>query len=484
MNSMDLIVETERIVREELLIREGDGVVVAVSGGPDSMALLHVMLKLADRLKLRVVAAHMNHMFRGEESAEEADFVANYAAAAGIPCEVVHCDIPRKAEQQGGNPHAIAREERYRFLLQTAKQHRCQRIALAHHADDQAETVLMRLLRGTGPSGLAGIPARRTEQNVELIRPFLRIYKQTLVAYCEQQGLEYRIDSSNKERKYYRNRIRLDALPYLKQYNPQLSESLIRLSDMMRAEDDFLDQEAGDVLARWSYSDGMYEFPRKEYMHLHLALQRRCLKLILKYVSQGADVDFRVLEDARKAVVQESTPSLRLNLPGCTMVREYDNVCLIQSALEAEQAVEPFELEWTPGPELSSGLQLLGPGITMEWSWMTSKEARVRSDSRLEVWFDGDQIRYPLRFRPRKAGDRIRPFGLNGTKKVKDMYVDEKLPPAHRLRLPVLADGEGTILWIPGVRRSDHALVNEMTARVLYMKVFIEWMDPWSHRME
>jgi tRNA(Ile)-lysidine synthase len=481
---MDLLVETERMVRDEGLLREGDGVVVAVSGGPDSMALLHVMLQLANTMRLRLVVAHMNHMFRGAESEEEAKYVERYSAEAGIPSEVVHCDITAIVEREGGNPHAVAREQRYQFLLQVARQYDCRRIALAHHADDQAETVLMRLLRGTGPSGLAGIPLRRMEQNVELIRPFLRIYKQTLVAYCERHRLEYRTDSSNQERKYFRNRVRLDALPFLRQYNPQLSEALVRLSEMMQSEDEFLEKEAGGVLALWSHSNGLYEIPRKEYVYLHPALQRRCLKLILKYVSQGAEVDYRVLEDVRKAVLQESTPSLRVNLPGCTMVREYDKVSFIPAALDFHQAGLPHELEWTPDPEQASGTLNLGPGLIMEWGWKAPDLSLAVSDSRIEVWFDTDRIRFPLRFRPRKAGDRIRPFGLNGSKKVKDMYVDDKIPPTLRLRLPILEDAEGTILWIPGVRRSDNSLVNEMTTRVLYMKVFIEWMDPWSHRME
>jgi tRNA(Ile)-lysidine synthase len=436
------------------------------------MALLHVLLRLADRWRLKLVAAHVDHMFRGEESADEAEFVARYAASVGVPCEVAQIDIPAKVMQYGGNSQAAAREERYRFLLSCAERYCCSRIALAHHADDQAETVLMRLLRGTGPSGLAGIPIRRIENQVELIRPFLRIYKQSLEAYCKEQGIEYRTDSSNLERKYRRNLIRLELLPYLKQYNPQLPEALTRLAEMVQAEDDFLDKEASRVLLSWSSREGRVGLPRKEYVCLHLALQRRCLKLILNYVSaEAGNFDFRTLESVREAILQEHTPSLRLDLPGCVMLREYDQVSIVKLA---EERSPPRDFPWTPEPGTTSGTLIAGPGLTLAWEFQRPEALDMTSGSRQEAWFDADALRFPLRFRPRRNGDRFQPIGLNGSKKVKDMYVDDKVPPALRERLPLMEDRDGFIVWIPGIRRSSHALVNETTSRVLYMKLFIE----------
>jgi tRNA(Ile)-lysidine synthase len=469
---LDLVTRTEQTLRADDLLREGESVLVAVSGGPDSMALLHVLVQLADRWRIKLVAAHVDHMFRGEESADEAEFVARYAASVGIPCEVAKIDIPAKVKQYGGNSQAAAREERYRFLLSVAKRYRCSRIALAHHADDQAETVLMRLLRGTGPSGLAGMPIRRIEDQVELIRPFLRIYKQSLEAYCKEQGIEYRTDSSNLERKYRRNRIRLELLPYLKKYNPQLPEALNRLAEMVQSEDDFLDKEASRVVLSWSSSEGRRGIPRKEYVCLHLALQRRCLKLILNYVSSEAgNIDFSILESVREAILQEHTPNLRLDLPGCVMLREYDQIRFVT---QVEGPSPPEDFLWTPQPRETSGTLHVGPGLTLEWDFRQPDSLDTTGGSRQEAWFDAEALRYPLRFRPRRNGDRFQPIGLNGSKKVKDMYVDDKVPPVMRERLPLMEDRDGFIVWVPGIRRSTHALVSETTSRVLYMKLFIE----------
>ncbi|WP_108995001.1 tRNA lysidine(34) synthetase TilS, partial [Paenibacillus agaridevorans] len=203
----------EKEAAERGLWQDGDTIIVAVSGGPDSMALLHMLHMLAVPKRLRTIAAHVNHGFRGEESAAELELVKRYAEKLGVPCETTTLALTTYIEENALNLQAAAREKRYAFLHEVAKRYGASRVALAHHGDDQAETVLMRVIRGAGLSGLSGIPAKRSENNVELIRPLLRMNKSDLLAYCEEGDIPYSTDSSNLERHYFRNTVRLDILP-------------------------------------------------------------------------------------------------------------------------------------------------------------------------------------------------------------------------------------------------------------------------------
>ena len=277
--------ELTELAREEKLWSQGDTLVVAVSGGPDSMALLHLLHRLSAPERLKLVAAHVDHGFRGEESAREAETVRQYAAMLGVPCESTFIDMPAYIEESRMNGQAASREKRYAYLHGVARTYGASRIALAHHADDQAETVLMRIVRGTGLGGLAGIPISRSEKNVELIRPLLRKYKADILRYCDLWAVPYSFDSSNGHKHYFRNVVRLDILPYLSAHNPQFPQSLVRLAELAAAEDDWLAQETKAVYERHvlPHREGC-QLNRKALLGLHVALQRRLIKLILSYI--------------------------------------------------------------------------------------------------------------------------------------------------------------------------------------------------------
>ena len=290
----DWLDELSSLAAAEELWSPGDRIVVAVSGGPDSTALLHMLHRLAPSERLTIVAAHVDHGFRGEVSAREAESVRQLASSLGVPCETAFIDVPAYIEETGMNAQAAARLRRYAFLHETAAKYGASRIALAHHADDQAETVMMRILRGTGPGGLAGIPIRRSEKNVELIRPLLRTYKADILRYCENWRLAYSHDSSNGNRTYTRNAVRLDVLPYLAKFNPQLSEALVRLSELATAEDDWMERETAAAFERYVMTgrEGC-QMNRKALLDLHVALHRRLINLILNCVGmETATISF------------------------------------------------------------------------------------------------------------------------------------------------------------------------------------------------
>ncbi|SEC38087.1 tRNA lysidine(34) synthetase TilS [Paenibacillus sp. GP183] len=469
---MNLLEQVERRIKEHKLLAQGDAVVVAVSGGPDSVALLHILFLLSERHDWKLAAAHVNHQFRGEESDSEAVFVANLAQKWGIPCEVAKIDVPAYIEQTSLNAQTAAREKRYEFLHAVARQYSAKSIALAHHADDQAETILMRLIRGTGPSGLTGMQELRQEKKVELIRPFLRIYKSDIEQHCLQYGLSFCRDSSNELRKYFRNQIRLDVMPLLRSYNDQLPESLNRLAEMMQAEDDYMESAARQFFTEQVTieSRGVL-FSRQPFARLHVALQRRLIKLILDYLASGVEkIDFTRVELLRNAILQEQTSNLKLDInEHFCLVREYDSIRFQASQTAVGAYAYPIVLE-------DAELRIPEAGMKLIIKECGSKEMTVdvfpvSTPLDSEAFFDLDQLELPLVVRSRAAGDRMQPYGLNGTKKVKDMFIDAKIPPSQRDAIPLIVDAKGQVLWIPGLRHSKHAPVHTETMHVLHMKL-------------
>lgn len=446
----------------------GQTVVVAVSGGPDSMALLHILWRMAQAQAKpqRLIAAHVNHRFRGAEAEAEAELVQQTASAWGISYEAAVIDVPRFIEETGMNAQAAARVKRYEFLRQVATRNGAQRLFLGHHADDQAETILMRVMRGTGVSGLAGIPYRRTENNLELIRPLLRITKETLIAYCERNGVPFATDSSNGHRHYFRNTVRLDIIPMLEQHNPRLKASLIRLAEMAAADDDYLETAARRQLDEVAERDGEgFRLRLSPFGGLHVALQRRLIKLILKCCADPWNsLGFRHVEDVLQAMADSRNTTARFDLGGgWTFIRTYDTAYIGPAPLERM----PFSYTVSEIPCMLT-LGTSGRIIQVDrWEGVcTSLPA-----NRWEAFFDASALSLPLVVRTRRDGDRMTPRGLKGTKKVQDIFVDAKIPRADREEWPVITDATGHILWIPGISRSGMAPIGAETSEVIRMTV-------------
>jgi tRNA(Ile)-lysidine synthase len=471
---MDLAARIRRTAEREGLWRPGDTILAAVSGGPDSTALLHLLWRLSGECGFGLAAAHVNHGFRGEESAREAEFVRRLCGRFGVPLDAVDLDLPFYIRESGMNAQAAAREKRYAFLREAAERRGASRIALAHHADDQAETVLMRLIRGSGLTGVAGMPMKRREGKVELIRPLLRITKMELLQYCEREGLDWCEDSSNRKPVYFRNAVRLEILPFLERYNPNVSASLVRLAEISRAEDDFLSREAERAFERLvrRERDGC-AMDRGAFLDLHIALQRRLITLILIYLGvERGSIPFERIDAIREAAAEGSpTTSVIEAGRGVRFLREYE---VLRWTRGDAPAGAGFEYE-----AAETAVELAVPEAGGKLIFRRIRRASGEplpapaEDSRRAAMFDEDAVAYPLRVRSRKPGDRMRLAGLNGTKKVQDIFVDGKIPRSKRDSVPLVLDAEGRLLWIAGVRRSAEAPVTENTTRILR----IEWQD-------
>lgn len=464
----NLLAQVRRFIKEHDLIHTGDAVVVAVSGGPDSAALLHVLAGLREREGFRLTAAHLNHCFRGKEAEEDSEYVQELCAKLGVPCIAEVMDVPRFMSETGMGAQEAARQVRYRFLHKVAAETGSRIIATAHHGDDQAETILMRLVRGTGMEGLSGIPAQRYEEGISIIRPLLTITREEIEAYCDAQELHPRHDRSNDSDKYLRNRIRRHWMPLMKRENSHLVDALTQLTALVRDENDLMDRIARETLAEIIHTKNTNTIVvvQNDFILHHVALQRRMIKLILSYLleSDTGNISYSHIEHIRQ-IIADTYPSARLDLPGGVQVRrEYQRVVFSSIYNDVSISIPPYIYNLhVPG-------EVHIPEIGRMFRCYYGKQMDVeRLAQGTFAVFDPTKIKGKLYVRQRRAGDRMTVQGMVGTKKVKDIFIDAKIPQSDRERIPLLTD-ESQILWIPGIRRSAAYIPEQGTGNVVYVE--------------
>ncbi len=427
---------------------ENKRIVVGVSGGPDSLALLHYLLERKEKRNLFLVVAHIDHMFRGEESFEDAVFVKDFCSAFSIPFEMTQVDVHDLMVRTGKSAETAAREVRYDFFAKVMKEYQCSYLALAHHGDDQIETILMRLTRGSTGKARAGIPFQRPFASGSIFRPFLNVTKDDITHYCEEKDLVPRIDPSNMENVYTRNRFRTNCLPFLKEENRQVHEHFQRFSEEMQSDEDFLQELTAEQMNKvmTTRDNDHITIDRKTFLEIPLPLQRRGIQLILNYLYKKRPSSLSAIHiDQVLGLIRNDHPSGKLDFPdGLKVIRSYRS-CHFQFELLHDQ---PYRYEMKePGT-----YPLPGVGeLTMGYIEMTEGGYH---HSHCAALFQVDNIHLPLIVRTRQAGDRMSLKGTAGTKKLKDIFIDRKIPIQERDRWPVITDREGEILWLPGLKKS------------------------------
>ena len=475
---------------EHGLLAHGSSIVVAVSGGADSMALLDLLLHLQERRALSLHVAHFEHGIRGEASREDADYVAAFCRARGVACSVEAADVPQYAKECRMSLETAARELRYAFLRRVRACVGAQVIAVAHHADDQAETVLQHILRGAGLHGLVGM----TPRTGDVVRPLLACTKEELVAHCAAHGIEVRHDATNDAAEARRNYLRLEILPRLAAHvNASAGAALVRLAEAARADDALLDEMAHAAFSRVVCGEGRAAGAAHESLALSrtafraepLALQRRIVRLAARaFVDESHDWGWRQVEQVRRMMV-EGRGGLSWDLPGCVQFfldgkRGVFLVGAIRIAHEKSGAGgRPLSSHRTAGgmaeSDLLSGIPLRAPAVTRLPALGIVLVAdfvreRPRTDGRSEIYLPSRALAAAV-VRTRRAGDRVRlPCG---TKKLKNFFIDEHVPRTARDRVPlVVCDRE--VVWAVGVRRFSSALVKEDESMVRLRAVFEE----------
>jgi len=458
------LVDTVRsTIRHYAMLSPRDTVLAAVSGGPDSVCMLHVLAGLAEEFGVQLRVAHLDHRFRGDESRRDAEFVAELAESLGLPFRCEEENVPRFLIDNAMSKQDAARMLRYRFLLTVAKQEYCQKIATGHNADDQAETVLMRILRGAGPSGLAGIPPKRDGM---IIRPLLGVWRSEIEDYLDQHGLSYRTDSSNLESDYTRNRLRNELLPVLREYNPRLDQTLVNIGSIMTGVRDHLDALTDEAIPKVVKSArlGQFALDSATLSGYDEALQRSLFRRILEALRPDLPPPaFRHIESIAELLRRDEV-GVAVELPGELKAR-LEHELLIVSSGEAEPTLQARELQ-VPGTTVFEGT---GLAIEARIVQATGEDEALHGLSEDEAVFDLDGIVPPLVVRGRRPGDRFRPFGMDGTKTVKQLFIDSKIAASFRDDVPIVCDGDG-IVWLPGLRRSSRAPVDASTQRALILK--------------
>jgi tRNA(Ile)-lysidine synthase len=439
------------------MIRPGDLVVAAVSGGPDSVCLLHILHQLKDALHFRLIVAHFDHGLRPGEDESETRFVQRFAETLNLPFETAKGRL--LAKKTPGSMEESARNARYAFLEKVRVKHRAGKIALGHNLNDQAETIVMRLLRGSGPSGLTGIPPLRDGL---IIRPLVEIERREIEKYLNAGKLAFVTDSSNLRTDFFRNKIRLELMPLLERHQPRLAPLLGQTAEILRDENVYLERITEAWLKKQisTTPENSFHVSLNSFMDLPISLRRRAIRQLIGMVKKDLRrITWDHIEAVQK-VAEAQKPQAVLKLPGGIEVRRtYD-----QLGFHAGHKKGRAPFYYTFHSLGQYRIKEIGRTLSI-------KDIRDRKGLRLRrsawtAYLDGEKLRFPLTLRPFKPGDRFMPLGMKGHKKLKDFFVDLKVPLEQRRSTPILFCGD-TPVWVCGFRIDDRFKVTPETKTVL-----------------
>lgn len=454
--------KVKKIIERYNMFSPGDRVLVGVSGGPDSVCLLHILNRCRKEMALSLHVVHINHGIRKRESKREEKFVSHLAGRMGLPITVKSLNVPSYARKKRLTIEEAARDMRYSAFEQLAGKLNAKKIALGHTASDQVETVLMHLLRGSGPQGLSGIPPVRKLGSTAVVRPLIEVNREEILNYLKKNNLTFCLDSSNRKTEYFRNKVRLKLLPLLrKNYNENIDGALLRLSEILKEENAYWERVVERVLGKvvsWESEKILIDF--KKFLRYNVAVQRRVL-----YRLFGGIVSLSQIEAIRN-LAQKSSQGKRIYLGKRFSVRKEGNFLIFSSSPERRFKKFNYSLR-VPGKNEIEGLNLTLNTRIVDFYPVSEKKTNT-------AYFDIDKINFKkLLLRNRREGDRFRPFGLRGTKKLSDFFIDRKIPRRLRDRVPLLVEGED-ILWVVGIRRADKARITEDTKKILEVRVLRE----------
>ena len=488
-------------IQRHSLILPGDKAVVAVSGGADSVCLLHILAKRQNVSGISLHAAHLNHQLRGAESEIDAKYAFDLAGSLGIPITIDRQDVAVHRTERGCSLEEAARELRYGFLARVATDVGANRIAIGHTRDDQVETILMHILRGTGISGLCGlipclpilhvwrgVSSGAMRSDLQVIRPLLDVTREETTAYCQRQRLNPRVDSSNLSLSFFRNRLRLHLLPVLRQYNPSVDQALLRLADIAREDSAFIEQHASGL---WnevaSQGNDAIHLDRKQTANLPIALQRRLLRAaVARLIGDTRDVEVGHIEAMRDLLGKPV--GKRLSLPrGLICHGEYDELVIAKLPPVTASGTKQYQpASSCPFPPLRGEFPLQVPGESIMPGWRVRASIICEQSHSLPLQgvpstrdgihqggcvadLDLQRTGSELFVRARRRGDRFQPLGMSMDKKLQDFMVDAKIPRVWRSHIPIVCSPQ-QIIWVVGWRIDDRVRVTEDSRAIVRLE--------------
>ncbi|MBM3156996.1 MAG: tRNA lysidine(34) synthetase TilS [Chloroflexi bacterium] len=458
-----------KLIREQKLAWRNEHLLVGVSGGPDSVCLVHVLAGLRRNLDLKLHIVHLNHMLRGAESDADSKYVSALARKLRIPATIEARDVKAYQKKHRLSLEEAAREVRYTFFAEVALSLGSDSVAVGHTADDQIETILMRLIRGTGLAGLRGMQPLSNLRLADgsclrVIRPLLQVRREETEAYCLAHKLSPRTDSSNLLPDRLRNRVRSQLMPLLRRYNPDIDEAVLRLASAASVDMAYIEEEIAKL--RGSVVKERQEgivIDKKGFSRLAPAIKRHLLRsAIQRLLGDLQDIEAVHIENLVEAMAKPA--GKRLSLPrGLSFYTYYDHG-LITTAKKSH----------CPLPVLEGEHRLKIPGETELYGWMVrsrilSRRPEAIREAKWRACLDLDVAGKELAVRGRRRGDRFQPLGMESSKKLQDFMVDAKIPRAWRDNVPLVCSSD-RILWVAGWRIDHGARVTEETKRVLYLE--------------
>lgn len=447
-------------IHTHAMLSGGEKVLIGLSGGPDSTCLLSILHGLRDTFRLSLHALYVDHGMRPGETPREIDFCTHLCKNLDIPFTVRTVDVKAFVKAERINTQDGARQLRYKALEEVAYETGAQKVAVGHTADDQAETVLMHLIRGAGTTGMAGIPPVRKY----IIRPLIQVERTSIVEYLKEKNIGHIIDSSNVYGDYTRNRIRRTLIPAIREVNPAIIETLSKTAAIFRDEERYFEVLVTKALMKLisRKTDARIELFLSPLEAMDKVIMRRVLRRAIDATRDLRGIGFVHIESVIE-LIRKGTPGDRLYLPGgIRAIKEYATLMLTS---------EPPVKMGTYSLPVPGELVLKEAGVYLKASISTEDESHHDGKNISDIWktlglFDADKLTFPLDIRPRKAGDYFYPSGFGKRKKLQDFFVDLKIPRDERERVPLIISGED-IIWIVGYRGDERYKATEKTIRVV-----------------
>jgi tRNA(Ile)-lysidine synthase len=456
----ELLEKLRQTIEAYRLFSTSERVLVGCSGGVDSVVLLHALHNLVG-YNLVLYPIYVNYGLRPEENRAEVELLQKISNLWGLSFREVKVDLLRRLREKPDSLQLVAREERYRIFEELRRELAVAKIALAHHADDQAETILYRIIRGTGPDGLEGIPIRRGA----IVRPLLEVNRSAILKYADENGLQWVEDSSNQKKIYMRNRIRHELLPLLeREYNPRLREALLRLGGIAGEQRRLLESLAQGATEQLVKNEpGRAGIELRGFLTLEPSIQFSLLKLTLAGLKPPVNLESIALTRLRERIVHQNVNLKRSDLHRRAVVYYEGGRIWLGSAPQGEKTSwqrNPLQLEGrTCLPETGFVLEIRMAAQTPSWNDLPAAEAYFNLDEMKDL---------PLAVRFWQPGDSFRPLGASGEQKLHDFFIDHKVPRLERYKIPLIVTAEDRIVWVAGWRLSEEFKVRPGTGKPIY----------------
>lgn len=458
-----------QLITRHRLLQKNDTVIVAVSGGPDSLALLHLLWAMRDRYTIQVHACHLNHQLRGEEADADAQYVRTFCEKRKIPFYIKNIDVDKVAKERNCSIQIAARSVRYAWFSKLLRETGAEKIATGHHGDDQMETIVMETVRGNNPLKPFGIPVKRFVEGGAIIRPLLTVTKAEIEKYCEKMALKPRYDASNESLKYTRNRVRQTIIPAMKAENKTAHVHMQRQHEWSHDDHHFLQSIAKQLLPTIivNKSERMITISRLAFLNVVLPLQRRMIHLLLSYLcGKNSRLSSIHIEDVIE-LISSDHPSAQYQLFHSIYVRREYEVCHFSIAEEKKIHTSFHTVLPIPG-HIKVG----------EWTFTSTVETDEHVvEKENQIVLNMEKIVEPLTIRSWIAGDKIACRGMTGSKNVARLFIDRKVAKEKRAQWPLLVDYNDTILWAPFLHRTRHFYADSYTKKRLVVSCFCKSMN-------